>query len=501
MSLEREVKMIVGPLFRVPDLSEVVPGAVARDEGVVHTVASYYDTPDLRLARWGASVRYRTDEGWAVKLPIPGEDATMVRDERAFEGPPGNPPEGALDLVRAYVRTAPLGLAVRLRTVRHRLSVAAGDNGRLAEVVDDEVSVMDGRRVAGRFREVEVELAPDADDAVLGALTTRLEVAGGSRSGKGLPKFVRALLPRSLEPPEITPSEIGSGSSVRDVIRNSIAASAERMLRHDAGVRLGEDPEDVHKARVATRRMRSDLRTFASLLDEAWTAHLRAELGWFGAELGRVRDLDVLRERILTQIKQLSEVDVKAGPKLLERVRAERDAARATLLSAMREPRYLALLDAVVAASLEPLVRPEVASRSARRAMATLMQRPWHHLETTCDSLDAASVDSELHQARIRAKRVRYAAEALAPLYGKPARRFAERAVDLQNVLGAHQDAVMAISWLRAQAGGTATSVAFVTGELAGIERQAQAEARAAWPDAWRRLQSKKVRFWSEEEG
>jgi hypothetical protein len=58
----------------------------------------------------------------------------------------------------------------------------------------------------------------------------------------------------------------------------------------------------------------------------------------------------------------------------------------------------------------------------------------------------------------------------------------------------------MAISWFRAQAGGTATSVAFVTGELAGIERQAQAEARAAWPNAWRRLQSKKVRFWSEEE-
>jgi CHAD domain-containing protein len=500
LSLEREIKMIVGPLFRVPDLSDVVPGAVARDEGVQHTVASYYDTPDLRLARWGCSLRYRTGDGWCVKLPTMSEGDTMVRDERVFAGGPGSPPEGALDLVRAYVRTAPLALAVRLRTVRHRLTVAAADEGRLAEVVDDEVSVLDGRRVAGRFREVEVELGPDADDAVLGALATRLENAGGSRTGKGLPKFVRALLPRSLEPPEILVAPTGPESSVRDVIQSSIAASAGRMLRHDAGVRLGEDPEDVHKGRVATRRLRSDLRSFAPLLDEGWTAQLRSELGWYGAELGRVRDLDVLRERMLGQIRRLSDLDVEAAPKLLDRVRTERDAARSALLSAMREPRYLALLDLVVAASLDPLVQPEVAARSARRVMGSLMERPWRHLERTCTDLDASSADAELHQARIRAKRVRYAAEALAPVFGKPARRFAERAFDLQTVLGAHQDAALAIGWLRAQAGGTATSVAFVAGELAGIERQVQAETRAAWPDAWRRLQAKKLRFWGDDE-
>jgi CHAD domain-containing protein len=401
--------------------------------------------------------------------------------------------------VRAYVRTAPLELAVRLRTVRHTLSVAAVDNGRLAEVVDDEVSVMDGRRVAGRFREVEVELAPDADAIVLGALANCLETAGGTRTGKGLPKFVRALVPRSLEPPEISSAETGRQSAVRDVVRNSIAASAERILRHDAGVRLGEDTEDVHKARVATRRLRSDLRTFASLLDPEWTTQMRTELGWLGGELGRVRDLDVLRERILAQVGQLADVDMGTTPKLLGRLKSERDAARAALLSAMREPRYLELLDRVVEASLEPPVLPEVAARSARRVMGSLMERPWRHLERTCEALDASSSDAELHQARIRAKRVRYAAEALSPVFGKTARRFAERAVDLQTVLGDHQDAVLMISWLRAQAGGTATSVAFVTGELAGIERRVQAEARAEWPEAWRRLRSEKLRFWRDD--
>jgi CHAD domain-containing protein len=499
VSLERELKLSVGPLFKVPDLSEVVPGAVATDEGVRRTVASYYDTPDLRLARWGASLRYRTDDGWTVKLPTDGDGDAMVRDERPFDGGPGTPPDGALDLVRAFVRTAPLELAVRLRTVRHTVSVAGDRAGELAEVVDDEVSVMDGRRVAGRFREVEVELAPDADDAVLGALATRLEEAGGTRAGRGLPKFVRALTPRSLEPPEIEPEDIGRQSSVRDVIRSSVATSAERLVRHDAGVRVGDDPENVHKARVATRRLRSDLRTFTPMLDPDWTKQLRDELKWLGEQLGRVRDLDVLRERIVEQTGKLADADMGAAPKLLDRLKSERDAARATLLSAMREPRYVELLDRVVDAAHEPAVLQDVAARSARRTMGDLMEGPWKHLVHACESLDEGSLDTELHQARIRAKRVRYAAEALSPVFGKTARRFAERAVDLQTVLGDHQDAVMMIAWLRAQAGGTATSVAFVTGELAGIERNVQSEARSAWPEAWRRLRAKKLRFWEED--
>ena len=168
----------------------------------------------------------------------------------------------------------------------------------MAEVVDDEVSVLDGRRVAGRFREIEVELAAAADDdAVLDAVTGRL-AAAGAQSGGEMPKFVRALLPRSAEPPEIVVRKVGPKSTVLEVVRASIAVSAERMLRHDAGVRLGEDPEAVHQARVATRRLRSDLRTFRSLLDPEWNESLRVELGWLGGELGTVRDLDVLDARV-----------------------------------------------------------------------------------------------------------------------------------------------------------------------------------------------------------
>ena len=495
MTLEREVKLAVGPMFQIPDLGEVVPGAVALEEGSDRFMASYYDTPDLRLARWGCALRYRTGEGWTVQLPVSVAEGRFDRDERSFQAGPGRPPEGAVDLVRAYVRTAPVRLAVRLQTVRHRTGIEIDGDGRVAEVVDDEVSVLDGRRVAGRFREVEVELAPDADDDLLAAILARLD-AGGVEPRSDVPKFVRALLPRSGEAPEVRATDPGRKAPVLDVIRASIAGSAERMLRHDAGVRLGEDAEAVHQARVATRRLRSDLRTYRTLLDPEWVLELREELGWLGGELGTVRDLDVLGERLRARVRSLPDDDVETAPKLLDRVRTERDAARADLMSAMREPRYLSLLDRVVAAAAEPAVLPEFADRPAVEVLGALMEGPWRHLERICQELGPASADGELHEARIRAKRVRYAAEAVVPIFGKPARRFARRAEELQAVLGEHQDAVMAIAWLRTQAGGTAARGAFVAGELAGAEHLAQSQARQAWSAAWKALRPNKYRFW-----
>jgi CHAD domain-containing protein len=496
VTLEREAKFAVGPMFRVPDLDDVVEGAAVTTRAPVRFVTTYLDTPDLRLARWGASLRYRTGEGWTVKLPQPGDGVLVVRDELTFEGGPAKPPEPALDMVRAYVRTASVRVAVRLQTVRTATQIE-DDNGKpLAELVDDEVSVLDGRRVAARFREVEVEMASGADDTALRPVVERLAAAGAGEPSS-LPKAVRALLPRSGMPAEVVTGDPRPSSTVIEVVRSALALSVLRILRHDAGVRLGDDPEAVHQARVATRRLRSDLRTFRSLLDPAWTHELRDELGWLGGELGVVRDLDVLGERLRAEILSLSDADAETAPKLLDRVRSAHDAARAGLLSAMREPRYLWLLDRAVAAAGEPAVVPEAAQERAVDAMGALMRGPWSHLVRACDDLGPSSSDAELHDARIRAKRVRYAAEALIPVFGKPAKRFARRAESLQGVLGEHQDAVMAIAWLRQQAGGTTARVAFTAGALAGVEARHQAGARAAWPEAWRRLSSKKVRFWT----
>src|SRR5450759_2588575 len=149
--LEREVKLGAGPSFHLPDLNGVVDGVTVTAPEAVRLETVYYDTADLRLARWGVSLRHRAGEGWTLKLPpahasSDAQDmALLERDELTFQGGAKRPPPAAVAIVRAYVRKAELIRVARLSTVRRRVRLLDGAGGRLAEVVDDEVSVRDGR--------------------------------------------------------------------------------------------------------------------------------------------------------------------------------------------------------------------------------------------------------------------------------------------------------------------------------------------------------------------
>jgi CHAD domain-containing protein len=151
------------------------------------------------------------------------------------------------------------------------------------------------------------------------------------------------------------------------------------------------------------------------------------------------------------------------------------------------------LLDRLVSAAREPVVGEDRAS--AAPDVAAVMQPVWRRLAQTASSLGRQPSDAELHAVRIRTKRARYAAEALAPVAGKAARRFADRAAELQDVLGEHQDAVVAEAWLRRSIG-RGRRASFVAGELVAAERAAAEAAAAAWPAAWDTLDRKRIRFW-----
>ena len=496
MKVEREMKLEVERGYRMPDLSSLREGLRGEPLETQRFVTIYHDVDDLRLVRWGASLRFRAAEGWTVKLPQAVDGALTVRQEHTFEGGKARPPAEAVDLVRGLVRGGTVRPVARLQTERQRTRIVrAGDDHHLAEVVVDDVSVFDGRRIVERFTEAEVELVDGDDDSAMAPIVAML-VEAGARTGEPVPKVVRALGRRASEPPDVAAPAAGPSSSVSELVMSAVATSSERLMRHDATVRLGLDSEGVHQARVATRRLRSDLRSLRSMLDPDWRDGLRVELGWLGGELGNVRDLDVLGERLREHASTLPDEDASSVARLLERLRARREAARAELLSTMRGPRYVALLDALVEAAARPRVLDEVADQRAAEVTGVIMEAPWAHLRKLCDGLDHRSADTELHQARIRAKRVRYAAEALVPVFGKPARRFARLAEALQDVLGSHQDAVMATDWLRQQVGGVPPRVAFIAGTLAGVEATVRAEARQRWPEVWADLRQKRRRFW-----
>jgi CHAD domain-containing protein len=341
-----------------------------------------------------------------------------------------------------------------------------------AEVTIDDVSIMDGQRVTGSFREIEVELM-DGDPAGLSEIGDAL-VAAGAHEGEGRPKVFRAL----SRPLPAAPA---------DPIRARLRAQVDEVLAYDPGTRRGADPEDLHQHRVAVRRLRALLRTIRPLVDPEAVEPLRAELKWIGGLLGSVRDLDVLVEHLETQAATLEDADRKAFLPLLRRLKRERARDRDELLAALDGERYFALLDTLeeAAESLPVAVDsrlPELAAKEFRK------------LRRDHKRLPGIPSDHELHSLRIREKRVRYAAELLE---GKRAAKFVDAAKRFQDVLGEHQDAIVAEERLRGLLGPRSTTAqAVAAGRLVERERIRRAEAREEWPSAWQELERTGRKAW-----
>ena len=281
-----------------------------------------------------------------------------------------------------------------------------------------------------------------------------------------------------------------------DVIRSAIAGSTIKLVSNDPIVRLGEDPEGVHRARVAARRLRSDLRTFRPLLDRDWARALRAELRWLGQLLGPVRDAEVLGARLQEGVEEMVGLEPASAKVLLDGLETDRLDARRRLLEGLGSRRYEELVVRLARAAREPVAVDDLVERPIS-STGSLMKRPWAKLARRAAALGSGSSDGALHATRIEAKRVRYGAEALVPVFGKRAARFASAAERLQEVLGEHQDAVVAMSWLEDRGMEVNDqAVTFIAGRLAELEAASRDRARQAWPKAWKRLERKK-RFWT----
>jgi CHAD domain-containing protein len=276
------------------------------------------------------------------------------------------------------------------------------------------------------------------------------------------------------------------------LLRAMLGRQYAEILRHDPGVRLDLDPEDVHRLRVAVRRARAVLRAARPVLDPEWSEPLRGELKWLGGSLGPRRDLDVLVAHLREQIAELDEPERTSASALVELLEEEREGAQVLAVEALSSERYYRLLDALEAAARGPRVqRTEVSLQS-------LASREFKRLQKVAERLGPESTDDELHRARILGKRARYAAELAEPEVGRPARRFLARARRFQDVLGAHQDAIVAEARLRglfaAQAG---SGAAFAAGRLVERERARRRKARAELPKAWRALDRAARKAWA----
>ena len=487
MRAEREIKLAAAPTFAMPDLASLGEDLVVSTAPPERATTTYQDTTDLRLARAGVSLRFRTGEGWTVKLPGTAKGSMLSRPEIAFPGDESVLPSDARELVLGYTRTAVLTTAARLRTVRNRTFIDNAEGTHLLELDDDEVSVLaSGNRIAARFRELEVELTEHTPADLLDAVVFRLRQAGAAEHDP-ISKYARALGPRAAQAPDVVEEPLPPRPTVADLIRHALTASVAHLVRWDPVTRLDQDVEGVHQMRVAARRMRSNLRTFATYIDPDWDAALREELAWIGGVLGANRDADVRLERLRS--RALSLPDPTIADPLLEALDKEREVAHHEVLETLRSDRYLQLLDALVEATRFPPLA--AAAEGPASELTTAVQGQWDSLRTRVKRNEKPPTDAELHRVRIHAKRCRYASEALEPLAGKDAKVFAAAAADLQTVLGDHNDAIVMREWLHGGAAADARS-AFVAGELAGLELAEAATARKAWRKTWKRLNARR---------
>ncbi|MFF8400597.1 CHAD domain-containing protein [Streptomyces sp. NPDC015684] len=477
----------------LPDLTGVGGVASVLDKGVVDLDATYYDTVDERLATAALTLRRRTggaDAGWHLKFPV----APGVRDE--IRAPLSDTvPDEIAALVRSRVRDDELIPLVRLRSARDVRHLVDADGTLLAEASVDTVTAerLNGKGGAAQWTEIEVELADGGDPAFLDQVEKRLRKSGvrPSRSPSKLARALDQTAPRRRRRTK-SAQPVTAGDHVLAYLR----AQRDVLVELDPAVRR-DVPDSVHRMRVATRRARSTLRTFRNVLDRGATDPLVAELKWLAGELGIDRDQEVLADRLTKALDAVPPALV-TGPvreRLTGWAEARHRGAHSHLTGVLDSRRYLTLLDGLDRLLADPPLR-KAGGKKPRKALGKAVRKDLAKVsglvEQSMELPPGEDRDHALHEARKKAKRTRYAAEAATPALGGPARSLAKSMKSLTSLLGEHQDSVMARHTLRelsavAHAAGEDT---FTYGLLYGRQEARAARTEEDLTGLWKKIGS-----------
>jgi triphosphatase len=465
---------------------DVEPAAVARIRATPVLAAAaarveasqslYFDTPDGALRKAGVSLRVRRSGGRIVQTAKRKKGSAaglFVRQEWEAELA-----RFALDLdafalgpvrrLLGKVERDALKPVVRTRFTRSSWQI--DHEGSRIEVVLDEGVVTAGRRQAALI-ELELELKRgkpaalfDLAEQIGRAAPLRLGTMSKSERGYAL-REGRLGGAAKAEPVALDPAA-GEAAAFRAVVH----ACLRHFRRNEIALLAAPDPEALHQARVALRRLRSALSLFRPTVRGKDYQHLREELRWFAGQFGEARNLDVL----------LAGHSLPDHATLRRALAAERDKAYARVMAALAGARGRALM-LRLALWLE-LGRWRLKPRAGRPVhdlARSQLDRQWRKVRRRGAGLAALDADAE-HQLRIDIKKLRYAAEFLAPLYpdGR-GRRFIAALRSLQEQLGVANDARVA----------RAATARLAPGLEASLPRPPAAAARAAG-SAFRRASS-----------
>ncbi len=353
----------------------------------------------------------------------------------------------------------------------------------MAEIaLDDTMIVVGTGQRPMQLRRVEVEVHPEWLDA-LEPIVEQLRMSCGLQPAR-LSKFEAGLLALGEEipgMPDLGPTDVSADSTMGDLAFAVLRRQLAVVRAKEPGTRLGEDPEELHDMRVATRRLRAALSLFGAVLPVRAQV-FRQELGWLARLLGAVRDLDVQLEGL----EGLSPADVHVTvdghdplaelAALLER---ERETARTDMLNGLDSVRWDRLAKGLTAMAQQGPARRSLATRvPAEIGLPELVLRPHHKVRKAAKKAKDSGVVTDFHALRIRCKRLRYALEFSSDVYGGKTSRFVRELTVLQDELGEMQDAEVASLQLADLATGDAHLPAPTVFMMGGVAEQHRRRVR-----------------------
>ncbi|HOT91337.1 MAG TPA: CHAD domain-containing protein [Anaerolineae bacterium] len=488
-------------------------GRFALAAGPVYDIHDiYFDTPDLRVLQAGYACRQREQNGQRLLTlkTLHGVSGAVHRREEWETSLPATAPIPPLPAqwpddapcrqLLTLTENAPLKPLFSLRQRRHTRPIHCGQR-LVAEMNLDTVTLA----CAGSeqsFMELEIELKGEGNEADLAAILAYLAETPGL-SAQPLSKFEQGLALLNAASPGLTPED-----TVAEAARKTLRLHLLRMILNESGTRAGRDPEALHDMRVATRRMRTAFRVFADALDaEAMAPYLR-DLRRTGRLLGRVRDLDVFREKAQAYLETFAKGAQPDLTALQHAWDAEYEHARVKLLKYLNGRRYARfkygfalLIEAPFPTTVVAL--PYAAQRMAEAVSEIIRGRltEFYACRARLEQPDATLTD--YHQMRIVTKNLRYTLEYFREVLGVEAEQAITELKTLQNHLGALQDAVVASTHLHhVLAWGTWTpptdadlrwcKAPVAAPDVAAYLAFQQAEIHrlvSAFPEAWKRLE------------
>ena len=433
--------------------------------------AIHLDTPDLTLTRSGVALRLqRRARHWEAIVDRFGntggmEPQALVADAPLAKRPqlPFPLPDGPLRVrLRALVAERPLHAILRIEVNRRRIDVvasaASNDAPAIAALTLDRIRVYapDAQQPYAYY--LEVTLRPTdggVDDLTPVADLLRQECGLAPQTDSALTSAFKARLGATVV--AVGDPVILAHDTVETAARKIVCRNLVRLRQHDAGTRIGDDPEALHDLRVAVRRLRAAVRAFAPAFPVRLHKQFTEELHWLGQISSGVRDLDVQLAR-LHQHSMALPLGHRAGlVSLREYLQAERARLRSELLAGLESQRYFDLLIRLEGYAYGPArTRPQDAAARDRIAAAGAqgIERALRRLLKRGADVRGAPTPEDLHALRIRAKRLRYLLEFLQELIGKRGRRLVKHLVELQDLLGTYHDAIVTAEIVRQYAEG-----------------------------------------------